>query len=72
MFLSPHFSNLSTSVSGYFSIKPLLINYRCKALHIKCFCGSLTLNGSMYQTNKQTRNYVKTLANTVQNYGMKL
>ena len=34
--------NLPTGVVGYFSIKPLLVNYCCKALHIRCFWGSLS------------------------------
>ena len=36
--------NLSTGVAEYFSIKPLLVNYCCKAFHNRCFCGSLSLN----------------------------
>ena len=68
--------NMSTGVVGYFSIKPSLVNYCCKALHIRCFCGLLPLNvfnnSQLSHTNKQMRNSVKTLINTVQNHGMKL
>ena len=35
---------LSTGVAEYFSIKPLLVNYCSKALHIRCFCGFFALN----------------------------
>ena len=68
--------NLSTGVIGYFSIKPLLLNYCCKALHIRYFYASLSLNvfnnSKLSHTNNQMRNCVKTLINTVQNHVMKL
>ena len=43
-YLSPCVLKLSADVAGECSIKPLLVNYRCKAIYIRCFYGSLAPN----------------------------
>ena len=43
-YLRPFVLKLSTDIAGDCSIKPLLVNYRCKALYIRCFYGSLAPN----------------------------
>ena len=61
----PLFLNMSTCFAGYFLIKPLLVDYCCKVLQIRCFCDSLALNVfnnfQSSQTNKQKRIMFKVL-----------